>query len=241
MFLSKSEGLRLFSSLRLFREGGLCGDNTLPPLSTDLFSDEFFQKLECYLHLLEVWNKRFNLTRIFRTKALFSESFYTIPFCYANILHGVFSVSPHAEKGLNVWDIGSGNGIPSLFCAMLFPSVSFSLCERDGRKAVFLKEVVRQCELSDTRVFNDDLTRLTEGGVFPCDVVMFRHVSHDPLFLSLVVRLLERGGGRGFFFQSGEAPFYEGEAYKKFLSPYCHTRYKIEKRTALGFSVFSKV
>ncbi len=248
MFLKKNNSLAFFRSFCLLadRRLALTGLSAAPlGFPCHELSDEFFFKLEQYGKLLEMWNKRFNLTRIFRSPELFHESFYLIPAGYASLLadtlsHQTAEKSNSKPTALSVWDIGSGNGIPVIFCALLFSELHFSLCERDLKKSIFLKEVIRQSEIQNVDVYDFDLesvvARVKSQDLLPADVVLFRHVSHDARFLSLVTQLLEEKGE--FFFQAGNDPFYKDEAYKKFLTTYSVSRYKIEGNEEVGFLRF---
>lgn len=67
----------------------------------------------------------------------------------------IFKDNPIKE----VYDIGSGNGLPGIIFAILYPERNFILVEKDARKAEFLKHcssrlslknvAVRQCRLED--------------------------------------------------------------------------------------------
>jgi len=51
-----------------------------------------------------------------------------------------------------ILDIGSGNGFPGLFMAILFPKTMFFLCEKTRKKAEFLKFVSNKAGLSNTKI-----------------------------------------------------------------------------------------
>ena len=51
-----------------------------------------------------------------------------------------------------VLDIGTGGGFPGLLFAILYPSLSFDLCEKNRKKADFLKHVVFQARIPNARV-----------------------------------------------------------------------------------------
>ena len=51
-----------------------------------------------------------------------------------------------------VLDIGSGNGFPGLFMAILFPKTQFFLCEKTRKKAEFLKFISNKANISNTKV-----------------------------------------------------------------------------------------
>ena len=51
-----------------------------------------------------------------------------------------------------VLDLGSGNGFPGLVFALLFPSLKFHLCERNRKKAEFLKYVSSKAQILNTEI-----------------------------------------------------------------------------------------
>lgn len=68
-------------------------------------------------------------------------------------------------------DLGSGSGLPGLVLASALPSVHFTLVERMGRRAGFLRNTSALCGLKDnTEVLERDLSEVKE--VF--DFVVFR-------------------------------------------------------------------
>lgn len=99
------------------------------------------QQLSTYLELLLRWNRRINLTGLrdprLIVRRLFGESLYI-----ANVVE---------LKGWLV-DVGSGAGFPGLALKLGVPELRLTMVESRHRKAVFLKEVVRQCSLKTTEV-----------------------------------------------------------------------------------------
>ena len=77
-----------------------------------------------------------------------------VPFEYIKPLSGKF------------FDIGPGGGFPSIILLLAFPSLSGTLIERTGKKAVFLNEVINRFGL-DASVINRDFIeasgKLTPG------------------------------------------------------------------------------
>ena len=80
------------------------------------------------------------------------------------------------KKNQKVLDIGSGNGFPGLFFAILFPQHTFYLCERRRKKAEALKWLSSQCQLSNTQILcetaenlNPDYNYLFSQACLPTD------------------------------------------------------------------------
>jgi len=65
----------------------------------------------------------------------------------------------------NIFDIGSGNGVPGIVMSILAPDRKFFLVDADARKAEFLKHVSARLELSNCSVITSRLEDLPEGSV----------------------------------------------------------------------------
>src|SRR5690606_38619474 len=87
---------------------------------------------------------------------------------------------------LDVLDIGSGSGAPALPFRLALPEARLVMIESKTRKAVFLREAIRELELADTTVevarFEELLARpeLHEGA----DLVTIRAVRVEPRTLT---------------------------------------------------------
>ena len=89
-----------------------------------------------------------------------------------------------------VWDLGSGVGLPGIPLAILLPATEFVLIDRSGRRCHLLRRVVRILDLPNCRVEQTDIEDL-EGTV---DVIVSR-ASLPPEALGAVVeRHLNPGG-----------------------------------------------
>lgn len=69
------------------------------------------------------------------------------------------------SRAREIYDIGSGNGLPGLVMAVLDPDRSVVLLEKDTRKAEFLKHCAARCELSNLQVMATRLEDLAENSV----------------------------------------------------------------------------
>lgn len=90
---------------------------------------------ELYRHyqLLELWNKKLNLTAIRK-----AEQAVVRHYCESLFLGTLLPADP-----VSVADIGSGGGFPGIPMAILRPDCRFALIESHQRKAAFLREAVR--------------------------------------------------------------------------------------------------
>ena len=81
----------------------------------------------------------------------------------------------YVGDGAQLLDVGSGAGFPGVPTALLLPQVRVTLAESQGKKAAFLREVVRVLEL-ETEVWGGRTEDLPKGLKF--DGVMLRAVDH---------------------------------------------------------------
>lgn len=96
--------------------------------------------LLAYLDLLAKWNRTYNLTAVRDPSAMVSrhllDSLAALPW-----LHGT-----------TLADLGSGAGLPGMPLAITRPELAVTLVESNGKKARFLREVVRSLRLPNVRV-----------------------------------------------------------------------------------------
>lgn len=96
------------------------------------------------------------------------------------------------KLGPKVFDIGSGNGLPGLLFALLFPKTEFFMVESDSRKCEFLKHVIFTLGLKNAQVVNARLESLGESGMTECVSRGFATISKT----ILVCNKLFKGAGR---------------------------------------------
>ena len=147
-------------------------------------SRETYERLEVYVALLEKWTPKINLI----SKA-------TIPDIWARHISDSVQVYRHAPQVFAHWlDLGSGGGMPGLVVAILAAEASrdssVSLVESDGRKAAFLRTVLR-----DTGIPGQVLCERIES--LPpqaADVVSARALADLSTLLTYTERHLKPGG-----------------------------------------------
>lgn len=95
------------------------------------------KQVQSYLHLLNAWNRRINLTALSKTadqlRFHFFESFW--------------AAERFLEPGTVVADVGSGAGFPGMAVKLYQPSSRVIVIEPNYKKVVFLKEVIRKLAL----------------------------------------------------------------------------------------------
>jgi 16S rRNA (guanine527-N7)-methyltransferase len=155
-----------------------------PPLSPEVIhkaakdfglqlSPEQVAKIQRYMSMLLAWNEKFNLTAIRDPMEIlrrhFCESMYA-------------SVAVQLQAG-RLADLGSGGGFPGLPLKIICPELHVFLVESNVKKATFLAEVVRELELSDTRVLVGRYEELGEE-IAPLDFVCSRALGEFATFLN---------------------------------------------------------
>ena len=106
--------------------------------------------LEDHYQLLLRWNQKINLTRITSLQD-------AVRYHYCESLY----LATRLPQGpLRIVDIGSGAGFPGIPVAIYRPECNLDLVESHKRKAVFLREAVR--ELTNVRVLAQRAEALTD-------------------------------------------------------------------------------
>ena len=163
------------------------------------------EALGAYYRLLEFWTEKVNLTA-FSLKDAPDEAIDRLliePLVAARHLHGTHGHGPQFGPHPRLLDIGSGGGSPAIPLKIAIPSLHLLMVESKTRKSAFLREAVRQLNLSDTSVetvrAEDLLTRpeLHESQ----DLVSVRAVRMEQKLLTSIQAFL-RLGGRILLFRS---------------------------------------
>jgi 16S rRNA (guanine527-N7)-methyltransferase len=148
-----------------------------------------------YFDLLTAWNQRISLTSLPVADAA--------DVAIDRLLIEPAVAAQHLPKDVRqVVDIGSGGGSPAIPLKIVAPRISLRMVESRGRKASFLREVIRDLDLSSTVVEEEraeGLARRTDlaGSV---DVVTARAVRLDERLLGAVSTIM-RSGALLFLFQ----------------------------------------
>jgi 16S rRNA (guanine527-N7)-methyltransferase len=125
-----------------------------------------YEKLGDYLDLLVKWNARTNLTSIREPEEIVRRHFGESLFA-----------ARHLPKCSTVLDLGSGAGFPGLPVQLLRPENAVTLAESQGKKASFLREVIRTLGLKSD-VWAGRIEAMPEDRRF--DAVVLRAVDKMP-------------------------------------------------------------
>lgn len=147
------------------------------------------EKVQRYVALLELWNKKLSLTSVREPEQMVQrhvgESIYL-----ARLL-------PEFQTLL---DLGSGAGFPGLPISLVRQGTDVMLAEANVKKAVFLRESVWMTG-SAARVWPHRVEEMEQGYRF--DVVTLRAVDNMQEALALAMDRLEPGGTLAFFTGEG--------------------------------------
>ena len=138
--------------------------------------------LNSYIKELEIWNKKLNLVSFRDYDELI-------------IRHILDSLSALPEiktlEGTSIADAGSGAGLPGMLLAIFLEDRSFTLIERSGKKAGFLKSTSALLGLVDRiEVFDHDLVELKES----FDIVTLRAFREFGDYLPALKAITRAGG-----------------------------------------------
>ena len=103
-------------------------------------------------------------------------------------------------------DVVSGTGFPGLAVKIACPSLPAVLLEPNHKKATFLKEVIRSCNLEGIEVRTHRLEEAVRGHLAGCaTIVSLRAVSSSQKMLAALAQLLAPQGQLALFLGSDDA------------------------------------
>ncbi|MCK5674384.1 MAG: 16S rRNA (guanine(527)-N(7))-methyltransferase RsmG [Spirochaetales bacterium] len=140
------------------------------------YSQDQFAKLELYISEVELWNNKYKLV------GAIGEQFI--------IKHILDSLSAYHELTKLTFktaaDIGSGAGLPGIPLAIFFPEVHFTLIERSGRRAGFLRNIVSLLNMMDQVVIiESELEEVKDK----YDLILFRAFRNLVDFYESLIRI----------------------------------------------------
>jgi 16S rRNA (guanine527-N7)-methyltransferase len=112
------------------------------PALPESFTEAETDLLSKHYELALKWNKRLHLTTLTRPQEFFER----------HVLESAFSESLILPSVNQVWDLGSGLGVPGIVIAILRPDLDVSLVEVSRNKALFLEEAVVYLNLKNVKV-----------------------------------------------------------------------------------------
>jgi len=146
-----------------------------------------------YIEEIELFNPAYGLVKVKDRRELIVKHIFD-SLAPLNILHGLLNEISHQVK---IADIGSGAGLPGIPLAICMPGAEFTLVERMGRRAGFLRDVLALLALPNVMVEESDMEELAQkssaAGSFDC--IVFRAWKPlDSVLLKGLSKLLASGG-----------------------------------------------
>jgi 16S rRNA (guanine527-N7)-methyltransferase len=148
------------------------------------------EKLEIYYQLLTKWNAKINLTA-FRLVPEGEEAAID-----RLLVEPVVAARYVPENARTLLDAGSGGGSPAIPLAIASPNLALRMVEVKTRKAVFLREAIRELGLRDTEVHNTRFEELLSRSELHegLDLVSIRAVRVETRTLLTLQAFLRPGG-----------------------------------------------
>lgn len=164
----------------------------LQPFTSERLDAEQLAAFASYLDLLMRWNQRINLTAVRSPEEIVTRHFGESIFAAEQLLP--------SDVELEVCDVGSGAGFPGVPLKIVREKARVTLVEAHGKKATFLKEVVRATKLSEIRVAAVRAENLNQR----FDLVTLRAVERFADVLPVAAKLVRPGGRIGLLIGSAQ-------------------------------------
>ena len=146
-------------------------------------TDQMVQQFETYMHLLQQWNQKMNLTAITQEEEIIEKHFYD---CILPL-----SIMPFTGR---IADIGSGAGFPGLVWKIVLPESEMVLVEPTGKRCTFLNAVIDELKLEKISVVNQRSEDYVLNARESVDIVSARAVANLRVLSELTVPLVRKGG-----------------------------------------------
>ena len=128
------------------------------------------EKLLDFLHLLEKWNKSYNLTAVRDPEQMVPRH-----------LLDSLSVLPFLQ-GTRVLDIGSGAGLPGIPLALARPDLQFTLLDSNAKKTRFITQALHELGLKNVAVAQERVEKFHPATKF--DTLIARAFASIPDMLA---------------------------------------------------------
>jgi len=125
-------------------EASRIGELLRPFLAADLNRKQTAD-ISIYVDILLRWNARVNLTAVRQPEEVVTRHF-------GESLFAAGALFPDPTAAVDVLDVGSGAGFPSIPIKLWAPAIRLTLVESSQRKVAFLREVCRAVRLMDVNV-----------------------------------------------------------------------------------------
>ncbi len=165
-----------------------------PYLGEESLTEQQIERISTYIDLLLKWNARMNLTAVRNPEQIVQRHFGESLFAARLLLR--------QSRPTSVCDVGSGAGFPGLPLKLYAPELQVTLIEAHGKKATFLREVIRIITLTDINVFNGR----AESWGQQAELVTLRAVEKFESVLPVAAGLVAPGGRLALLIGSDQIP-----------------------------------
>lgn len=150
------------------------------------FSEEQIQAFMVFLSELKKWNRTYNLTGIREDKDIVEKHF----------LDSLLYLKAMPEGAIRVADIGTGAGFPGIPIKIIRPEIEMYLIESSGKKAAFLRHVVKKIGLDRIEVIEKRVEEVKSGRELPSpvDIAVTRALFSIREFIKKSSHLVKEGG-----------------------------------------------
>ncbi len=146
------------------------------------------QQISTYIDVLLRWNAKMNLTAIRDPEHIVTRHFGESVFLARQL-----SDRHLLPAGASVFDIGSGAGFPGIPLKIACPQITLTLVEAHGRKAIFLREVLRALNVA-AEVKNVRAEVLATTLAASADIVTLRAVEKFEAVLPVAAQFVKPTG-----------------------------------------------
>ena len=147
--------------------------------------------LEKYIEEIELFNPAYGLVKVKDRNELIVKHILD-SLAPVDIIRSLLPAAPEKPAARQIADVGSGAGLPGIPLAVCLDSAEFTLVERMGRRAGFLRDVQALLGLANVRIEEAEMEKSNPGRF---DLVVFRAFRPlEPPILKGLLRLLAPGG-----------------------------------------------
>lgn len=138
-------------------------------------------KLLEYLHLMEKWNRVYNLTAVRRIEDMVSTH-----------LLDSLAITLYTEGAKRILDVGTGPGLPGIPLSLISPGTQVTLLDSNHKKTTFLKQAITMLGLTNAKVVCERVEKWQTPERF--DFIVSRAFSNVTDFLDAAGRLVTEAG-----------------------------------------------
>jgi 16S rRNA (guanine527-N7)-methyltransferase len=149
-------------------------------------SDEQINAFMTYLSELKKWNKAYNLTGLKEDEEIITMHF----------LDSLLYLRAMPDETITLADIGTGAGFPGIPIKIIRPDIQMYLIEPSGKKAAFLRHIIRQIQLEQIAVIEKRIEEIKVNKELPCavDIGVTRALFDISKFIKKASHIMRPGG-----------------------------------------------